>query len=147
MKKSDALARVNNHTHSHGPRQEGIYLSLVQLRALIDFLESDADSLTQGIDYVAFMIGKKELRSSRPLIMPSGSTVRPGRSAEYTVEVLPFKASYDASGAINKGGNFMTGLIAPSPEVIIGFLDIPGQPFDNSDGGGGGNQKTPPPTT
>lgn len=143
MINSDALKRVKNHTHSSGPRMEGLFLSLDHLRDLVTFLETDATAISQGIDHVSFMIGKKNSGTGRPLIMtpPSRRT-----ATEYTVEVLPFKAVTNSSGIITNG-SFMSGHKLGVADEILGFLEIPGLPFDNMSGGGGGNQKTPPPST
>lgn len=131
MRNSDALKRVLNHTKRHRginkARNEGIYLSISNLKTLVNYLETNTDAIDQGIDHVAFMIGKND---KTPIT--------------FSVEILPFKKNNSVSG------NFMIGRkIANEPlEVeILGFLEIPGLPFNNMDGGGGGNQKTPPPST
>lgn len=148
MSNSTALLRVQQHRYpGHGPRQEGIFLSLNDLEFLTNYLRTNSNASTQGINYVAFMIGKLNTTGRNPhqidSTMPAGAAG--ARFDEYTVEVLPFHGTLDAAGTIISA-NFMTEVVAGV--TVNGALTIPGHPFDNSQGGGGGgNQKTPPPTT
>ncbi len=139
MINSIALERVILNAHpSSGPRKEGIYLSLNDLRALVDFLESDTNATSQNINHVAFMIGKISKGRSR-INGPRNPAM------ELTVESLPFRGEI-SEGSLS-GAEFMTGSKVGITEPILGFLEIAGHPFDNMEGGGGGNQKTPPPST
>jgi hypothetical protein len=144
MANSAALARVQQHKYgSGGKRQEGIYLSLSDLQQLVTFLQTNPNATSQGINHVAFMIGKLNRTGRRPV---DGSGTATGRFDELTVEVLPFNANVNPAGAIIPPANFMIETV--DGVTTVGALKIPGFPFDNDlGGGGGGNQKTPPPTT
>ena len=120
MADSKALARQKKHSRpGAGSRNEGIWLSLDHLETLIQFLRTDPNAVSQGINSVAFMIGKMN--------MP----------AEYTIEVFPF----------NKTGRTTGTFMTDSSGTKTGILEIPGFPISNEGGGAGGNQKTPPPST
>jgi hypothetical protein len=122
MADSKALKRVKKHRIGGASRDEGIWLSLDHLDTLTNFLRTNPDAIAQGINAVAFMIGKE---------------VGP---VEYTVEVLPFNKN-----PLN--GSPSTGTLMIDAIGTTGILDVPGFPISNNGGGGGGNQKTPPPTT
>lgn len=134
---SAALKRVKKHSYidsDEGPkgtektRQEGIYLSLDQLESLIDFLKKNHSH----IDHVSFMIGKLSSKEGRSL--PDRAKPK-ANEEEYTIEVLPFQFKEDGTSEFLTVNN------------VVGFLTIPGQPFNNDQGGGGGgNQKVPPPS-
>ncbi|PLK45249.1 MULTISPECIES: hypothetical protein [Emticicia] len=134
---SAALKRVKRHTYvdlDEGPngtektRQEGLYLSLDQMEILISYLRKNHPN----IDHVSFMIGKLSSKEGRSLQERAKPRVN---EEEYTVEILPFQFKKDGNS------EFLT------VDNVVGFLTIPGQPFDNEmGGGGGGNQKVPPPS-
>lgn len=136
---SAALRRVKNHTYLDNDetdplkkkktRQEGIWLELTELQALIDHLRQNHPHINR----VSFMIGK--LDNGRGLIERHTSH---GNEVELTVEVLPFHFSRDATG--REVVELLT------IDGVIGALKIDDFPFDNEEGGGGGNQKVPPPS-
>jgi hypothetical protein len=136
MTDSSALRRAKSHKFTSGPlngnpRKEGIYFSIADLQLLVNYLNSSVCS-SQGINSIAFMIGKLDGTSGR------------GSRVEYTVEAFPFKEYTDAGG--NKQGAFLT--LPEGADIINGALTVALSfgSINNQDGGGGGNQKTPPPS-